>query len=372
MQFDILYDEETLYHNFICGSSAEFYIRPITTCIDDVDAMTFFTNCLVFRDDIPTLPDDFCGLFDTICCFQMTPYPNYPGFVKLKKIGILKYYWNCRKFQFHKVKKLQCLYANKNSEFLNVVLEQPGNPKRGPAVKYNFENSDQVPCFWCPQWPKEAQDWRYRRREYGWPTPVNIHDVVQNGCHVVIAKHPSCKDDDHQYRLSFSAAEVILLQSWTPVQQIVYHMLRFFAKRELINKNCPKEDEVLCTYHFKTLMLWSCEEMSPKWWNSSFVIEICCNLLEKLARWLKEKRCRNYFIPQANLFHKGMNKKLVDETIGRLNKVSKFGSLNVWFAYEYISPIVKIVLTSEDTTEPEIDVEHFMLRICKFWMLGSS
>src|SRR6218665_1406430 len=57
-----------------------------------------------------------------------------------------------------------------------------------------------------------------------------------------------------QWRFSFSVAEVILLQSWTQTQQIVYHFLRFFAKRELIQKDCPKEDEVLCTYHLKTLM----------------------------------------------------------------------------------------------------------------------
>jgi hypothetical protein len=31
----------------------------------------------------------------------------------------------------------------------------------------------------------------------------------------------------HQWRLSFSRAETVLLNSWTPKQQIVYHILRF-------------------------------------------------------------------------------------------------------------------------------------------------
>ena len=173
---------------------------------------------------------------------------------------------------------------------------------------------DTVPSVWCPQWPREAQDWPKRPRDYGWPTTDTISEVVQNGCHVVYVQHRSCRDDKQQWRLSFSFAEVILLQSWTQVQQIVYHLLRFFAKRELIQKDCPKEDEVLCTYHLKTLMLWTCEEMSPEWWNSSSVIAICCELLKKLSEWLKRRYCPNYFIPEANLFHEQWNPKMCEKS----------------------------------------------------------
>jgi len=35
-----------------------------------------------------------------------------------------------------------------------------------------------------------------------------------------------------QWRISFSRAKTVLLNSWTQVQQIVYHMLRFFLKTE--------------------------------------------------------------------------------------------------------------------------------------------
>jgi len=39
-----------------------------------------------------------------------------------------------------------------------------------------------------------------------------------------------CDKNNQLWRLSFSIAEVILIQSWTQMQQIVYHLLRFFAK----------------------------------------------------------------------------------------------------------------------------------------------
>ena len=200
---------------------------------------------------------------------------------------------------------------------------------------------DSVKSMWCPQWPREAQDWPKRQRDYGWPTIATISEVVQNGCHVVYVQHRACRNDDTQWRLSFSVAEVILLQSWTQIQQIVYHLLRFFAKREIIQKDCPKEDEVLCTYHLKTLMLWTCEEMSPEWWNSASVIEICCELLQKLSEWLKSRYFPNYFIPEANLFHEPSSFTMLDKTERRLNEFCNSDILCNWFVENYIQPFIR-------------------------------
>src|SRR6218665_1226517 len=99
----------------------------------------------------------------------------------------------------------------------------------------------------CPQWPNEAKNWSNRQRKFGWPMIDTISEVVENGCHLVYAQGGCLQCDENHclWRLSFSIAEVILIQSWTKIQQIVYHLLRFFAKRELIQKDCPKEDEVL-------------------------------------------------------------------------------------------------------------------------------
>lgn len=45
---------------------------------------------------------------------------------------------------------------------------------------------------------------------------------------MVGAVHPICKGKDvenrFQWRLSFSRAEIVLVNSWLPVQQIVYHV----------------------------------------------------------------------------------------------------------------------------------------------------
>jgi len=59
---------------------------------------------------------------------------------------------------------------------------------------------------------------------------------------------------EHQWRLSFSRAEIVLINSWIPVQQIVYHLLRDFMKTELLRDSADNsEADTLSNYHIKTL-----------------------------------------------------------------------------------------------------------------------
>jgi len=79
---------------------------------------------------------------------------------------------------------------------------------------------------------------------------------------VVVVAHRLLKQGElgkYQYRLSFSRAEIVLINSWTKVQQIVYHMLRFFMKTEGLGKIRDNAgNKILSNYNIKTLMLWPC------------------------------------------------------------------------------------------------------------------
>lgn len=100
----------------------------------------------------------------------------------------------------------------------------------------SVRHADNVFCVRCLSWPTQAADWPTRRRNYGWPESKTVDGVVRNGCDVVSVAHRLCRHDEwmntHQWRLSFSRAEITLLNSWMPVQQIVYHILRVFVKTE--------------------------------------------------------------------------------------------------------------------------------------------
>src|SRR6218665_3510968 len=343
-------------YGIVCGSQAEFYIRPLNTCISDLDQLLCKTDELAFSDDYPTLPSDISGLDDTITCYEIESYPGILGFVRLRVLGEMNYNWKHKEYIFNRNIEPDIYTRTCSSKALNFyvdklyrLLGKHNFPVVicGPAIKYVTKGSysggdiglDQVFCVFCPQWPRDAKNWPLRPRNNGWPTSETISEVVRNGCHVVYSQHRCFRDDTYQWRLSFSIAEVILLHSWTKTQQIVYHLLRFFAKRELIKKDFPKEDEVLCTYHLKTLMLWTCEEKPPEWWDSSSVIARCCELLNILSDWLNQRHYPNYFIPEANLLHPPSKFNLLHWTEKRLKNFKNYGILCRWFVENYILPI---------------------------------
>ena len=84
---------------------------------------------------------------------------------------------------------------------------------------------DDVHCIRCLSWPSQAADWPTRHRIYGWPDSQAVDYIVNSGCDVVPVAHRQCRTDKMgkcQWRMSFSRAEIILINSWMPVQQIVY------------------------------------------------------------------------------------------------------------------------------------------------------
>ena len=78
-------------------------------------------------------------------------------------------------------------------------------------------------------------------------------------------------------------------------------------------------------------MLWTCEQMWPEWWNSSSVIAICGELIQKLSNWLWRRCCPNYFIPEAFLFHAESNPTMFDKTQSKPDEFSNSKILSDWF-----------------------------------------
>ena len=134
----------------------------------------------------------------------------------------------------------------------------------GPAISAptleNVLTVEHVPCVRCLSWPLQAIHWPTRYRIYDWPDSVTVDHVVNDGSDVVQVAHPQCRQDEcmskYQWRLSFSRAEIVLLNSWLPVQQIVYHTLRVFAKTEhLTDITHSTKTSIISNYHLKTLMM---------------------------------------------------------------------------------------------------------------------
>jgi len=186
---------------------------------------------------------------------------------------------------------------------------------------------DHVLCVRSLLWPSQAAEWPTRGRSYGWPDSPAVDRVVSNGCDLVQVAHRLCRQDEvmgkYQWRLSFSRAEIALINSWMPLQQIVYHMLRVFAKSEQLTESADNSGvSVLSNYHIKSLMLWACEMKPTSWWTDNLSpVRICLELLHILAVWLSNALCPHYFILACNLLD---TDKLfaVDTLASRLSLIS--------------------------------------------------
>src|SRR6218665_1718462 len=87
-------------YSILCGSFAEFYIRPLNPCISDIDFLICEGDHLAFTSDLPVLPTDMSGLSDTIICSKIESCQDYPGFVWLQFIGVMYYNWKYKIYEF--------------------------------------------------------------------------------------------------------------------------------------------------------------------------------------------------------------------------------------------------------------------------------
>jgi len=371
---------------FPSGSSAEFYIKPMLRCIGDIDVMMYDMSCIAIPagHKPPTeLPAYFKRNMPTIV-YKIVD-SDQPGFVYLKPWCILangdkggsvvemgENNWYGPEFlpnPNNQSATSMLTYESMQSAFGNVIRQNDQSISRqlnlcaaaphGPALQTEFlrhltdgrivkdlncyvHDIDYVRCMRCPLWPPAAESWPMRSRIHGVPNTTTIATVVNNGCDVVGAVHPSCRQNEwvntHQWRLSFSRAEVTLINNWTPVQQIIYHMLRFVIKREVLSKTNDNDPTLptISNYHIKTLMLWECEYKPQSWWSAeSSLVKLCSSLLHKLSDWVADKHCRHYFISSCNLLD-----HFVDDAsavmCNSLRRLANESFLLWWFVEHYI------------------------------------
>src|SRR6218665_549879 len=162
-------DREPKQYSILCGSNAEFYIRPLMTCIDDADNLIAKTDELAFGGEFPVLPSNLSGLADKRNCFMTEPYNIYPGFVRLRLLGELNYNWNCNKYEFNYASDANSYKVINMADLLDKYFVETLNRTKnlnilsGPALQHRSDRPliaiDVLISVWCPQWPKEAQGW---------------------------------------------------------------------------------------------------------------------------------------------------------------------------------------------------------------------
>ena len=345
-----VYGEKCRVFPVSTGSASEFYIEPMLSCVGDIDVMYYFSNELAIPAWYPPpthLPTDFDS---RVKVYEIVD-SHLPGYVYLNLTYVLSQTSNRKYCGNYTVTEHVSGPNNTLNHELYVTHVTNEDEIHGPAYKLSenltpFENlsdfaSDTVPCIHCLVWPPQAADWPKRYRSCGWPDSATVANVVGQGCDVVGTAHSLCKQDEwmrkHQWRLSFSRAETVLLNSWTPVQQILYHMIRIFVKKSgrLANNAVNSEADAFSNYHIKTSMLWACELQPQSWWNDeSTLIRKCALLLQFVDEWLTKMLGQHYFINNVH-FLNYLDKLSINRVSAAMRSTTE-DSLTQWFIDKYI------------------------------------
>jgi len=281
-------DDEAASIPLTTGSVAEFYIEPMHKCFGDTDVMYHENTMLAIpRGHSPPtqLPDEF---HNYVKVFEIID-SQFPGYVYLELRYLLT--------QCDDDNTYNAVEYDRGTYLRNDHDGDGVGEAHGPARIVGKESGisiDAVHCVRCLLWPTQSADWPTRHRKYEWPDSATVDRVVCNGCDLVGVAHRQCRqhewEGEHQWRLSFSRAEIVLINSWMPLQQIVYHLLRVFMKTEGLTESADNSGpDTLSNYHIKTLMLWACELKPRSWWTDNFSFtDMCADLLHILSQWLNQ------------------------------------------------------------------------------------
>ena len=167
------------------------------------------------------------------------------------------------------------------------------------ALQGRFVEADRVPAIECTGWPTDAHEWKTRQPR-NWPSADVVKKISSSGFMIVPKPSDLSGDSKREWRFSFSNPEAELLECFNEAQAKVYYLLRCLYARHLKEKL----GGVLTSYHFKTVMFWTLEEVEPSVWSEESTLDLFFRVLRKLLGFMKDGFCPHYFIRNHNLFYK--------------------------------------------------------------------
>ena len=180
-------------------------------------------------------------------------------------------------------------------EILSIAIHGPAIATKIRRGKDTILSYDHVPAFWIKTWPDVAGEWITRQRQFGWPSATVVDEIIQNGVLLVAACHSNSTDPNNEWRISFTIAERILVDTLSSIQRLAY----LYAK--LIWMSSLKSSSFLVSYHLKNALLWLCEERSSEFWRGDNLVVCVRDIFRWLQREISNGKLRNYFIATDNM-----------------------------------------------------------------------
>ncbi|KAL3853889.1 hypothetical protein ACJMK2_013188 [Sinanodonta woodiana] len=342
-----------MFGSRIYGSIGEGVIYPLNApCDRDIDIVSILPNNIAVENVQET---HLYGSETRI--YLIENVPNRPGYCYLRVINegsifivpntyvsLTKEAYGCKYFSgvaLNEMVKGVMKSCNTPIWFTNAIRDKSDNhnleltelDQHGPAMSFGFKfhacdmffsltKCDSVCVVQCSKWPSSAFEWVKRKSRSGWPCQGLKQRIVQEGtCLAPVG----CKQDpsqDIQWRYSFNEAERLLVRSFSSTQAKCYALLKTIIG-EFVTPRFG--NDVITSYHLKTLMFWTVEEIDLHAWISANLIECIFHVLKRLTQCIHDENCPSYFIPTENLFRERATLERKEDVLAIMDSILSEG-----------------------------------------------
>ncbi|XP_063409072.1 uncharacterized protein LOC134692546 [Mytilus trossulus] len=161
-----------------------------------------------------------------------------------------------------------------------LLLLKEGNQIHGPCISDRNGVFDHAFSLHGKTWISSAVNW-ITRSGSSWPSHNVIQSIIKHGVlFVPIGVHGSPKED-LEWRVSFSVAEKLLINTFTHTQLMCYALLKIILKDVISNDSECKD--LLCSYFLKTIMFWISEELPSSVWKPDNLITCFMRCFSRLV-----------------------------------------------------------------------------------------
>ena len=289
-----------LYPDKLClayysGSRGEGF-KIITS---DTDVMTVFTGNLIVNNTAE-IPELSCVKLNKHVMTMETQYTK-PGYVRLK-LETNKYMPGER-MSISGINYDDKVYIP-STHYRNITMASIGQnvEAHGPAMlmSQGTLEFDIAHCLSCTSQPTAVQNWMIRCNKSNWPDSVVLEQCISLGCQLAPVGAKESPHEDLEWRISFVLMEKTILQSLSHSQFMCYGLLKVYLKEVL--GSFEEINDLVSSYFMKTVLLWEIQTNREHNVGADSLLPLFRKCLKRLSRYVKDKNCPNFFIPENNMF----------------------------------------------------------------------
>ncbi|XP_071147330.1 uncharacterized protein [Mytilus edulis] len=225
---------------------------------------------------------------------------------------------------------LQCCEEHNGKHYISSALYKgnillfgdKGRIIHGPCLTNKRGDIDFALSLHCKTWISSAENW-ITRSGSSWPSHNVTQSIINHGVlFVPIGVHGS-PTEDLEWRVSFSVAEKLLINTFTHTQLMCYALLKIILKDVIANDYECKD--LLCSYFLKTIIFWISEEQPSSVWQPDNLIPCFMRCFSRLVYCVEHSVCLHYFIPENNLFENKIEGRARDVLLKKINTLYSYG-----------------------------------------------